>query len=436
MLEAPTAVVPTAKPIPVVWPAWLFFIFVLLPVVLPVAVETFLFGYFLFFPLIVWMNSSRKDHARLLRIISPLLLLTTVGLVGAYHHKMYDVGKDVWYVLNAVLALAVGYVLMLNLRDLDRLFRIFIITATFIALLHLLRFAFNPSLLGMDADQIRRFVGEGYFAPGIALALFLAARKMGVSLFGKHTWFSVLSLCLCALSVAASFSRILLVSLLILLLTIIGWIHFNDRKKVLYILIGTTLAALVAFNLPAPRLLGSHSSLSDKFLHSVQEIRVKDYVSIAEINQNWRGYETARALRTFRQGTPAEYIVGQGFGALVDLGLAMPLGAEKIRFAPVLHNGYMYVLVKTGVAGLLLYLLTLVRVGATGVELSRSDDKRALFAGRLLIALGLIFAVSTFVISGMFNKMDLLSVSLLTGALLGYYALQESVLKEGSHEAL
>ena len=57
---------------------------------------------------------------------------------------------------------------------------------------------------------------------------------------------------------------------------------------------------------------------------------------------------------------PVSFIIGKGFGALVDLKFKAPLSSENIRFIPILHNGYSYILFKTGIIGLFLYLIFLI----------------------------------------------------------------------------
>ena len=99
-----------------------------------------------------------------------------------------------------------------------------------------------------------------------------------------------------------------------------------------------------------------------------------------------------------------QYLFGQGFGTLIDLGLYIPLGDEVIRFAPILHNGYMYLLVKTGVIGVLIYLVFLYKLVRIGTQHSVVTFDEERYTGRIIVGLSCVFFVSTFVVSGLFNK--------------------------------
>lgn len=60
---------------------------------------------------------------------------------------------------------------------------------------------------------------------------------------------------------------------------------------------------------------------------------------------------------------------GEGLGALVDLGLFESLTRDPrdaVRFIPIFHNGYVFVLVKAGLVGIALYLLVLTRLYLMG----------------------------------------------------------------------
>jgi hypothetical protein len=162
------------------------------------------------------------------------------------------------------------------------------------------------------------------------------------------------------------------------------------------------------------------TTFSDKILYSLQELRIADYSERADINRNWRGFESYRALQTFKSGSPARQLFGQGFGTNVDLGFTMTIAGEEFERIPVLHNGYMYLLVKTGVAGLVAYLFYLLLIFRTGAHLSRSHDPEARFCGFMLVTLALIILGCTLVISGMFNKSWVFPAILLLGLLMGY----------------
>jgi hypothetical protein len=70
-----------------------------------------------------------------------------------------------------------------------------------------------------------------------------------------------------------------------------------------------------------------------------------------ELWDHWRGYEAKRALATM-EDKPSSYVFGTGYGSLVNLKFKAPLSTtdkEGLKFISELHNGYPYVLYKTGI---------------------------------------------------------------------------------------
>ena len=62
-------------------------------------------------------------------------------------------------------------------------------------------------------------------------------------------------------------------------------------------------------------------------------------------------------MHSYLTGSFLSIIIGKGFGYLLDIGFIQILADIKIRYIPFLHNGYVYILLKTGFIGLFSYLL-------------------------------------------------------------------------------
>ncbi|WP_259613872.1 hypothetical protein, partial [Latilactobacillus curvatus] len=96
-----------------------------------------------------------------------------------------------------------------------------------------------------------------------------------------------------------------------------------------------------------------------KMMNSMTEISAQsDWNNYAEIVHNWRGYEIYSAKQLLNSFAVIEKVFGAGLGTLIpvlhsDL-VGVPLSEGGII---LLHNGYYTILIKTGIAGLLLYLM-------------------------------------------------------------------------------
>lgn len=416
---------PEKREQPVHWPVVLFFFYVTVASLLNAAVTTVFMLFFMFLVLCYWLPSRGGLPPLLGKLLWPFCALLVVGSLGLLGNPKYDVFKDVWYVGKPMLCMTVGYVLMWNLRDLRRLLRIFLVVGALVSVFHIIRFIQNPELLSLSANDMRNAAGRGYLVAVVGVGVLAAAWRLGYRLFPFGRVVDVSLLLLCLASIGLSMSRVIALSLALLLGAVFGIVTFADRTKVIKVVVAVVVGFTVLMLVPKPQYVGQNATFAEKMLFSLKEMEVQDYYSITDINTRWRGYETARALNTYSSGEYWQYLTGRGFGTSVDLGLFMPMGDEPVRFAPVLHNGYMYVLVKTGVLGVLIYLAFLasvVGVGNSCILVEEGESRELRYTGRLIVGAVCVLAVSTFVVSGPFNKQSLIPVEMLLGALVAHAA--------------
>ncbi|WP_158500560.1 O-antigen ligase family protein [Spirosoma radiotolerans] len=100
----------------------------------------------------------------------------------------------------------------------------------------------------------------------------------------------------------------------------------------------------------------SDNSFVNKFMHSFREIDIKDYKSDEDVNMSYRGFESYKGMATYYNGQFHNLLIGRGLGQTIDLGLFIDLGGSDFKKIPILHNGYVYTLVKMGAFGLLMTL--------------------------------------------------------------------------------
>ena len=76
-----------------------------------------------------------------------------------------------------------------------------------------------------------------------------------------------------------------------------------------------------------------------------------------DFHDNYRSYEN---IRTTEQLSYNEsFLFGEGIGSQVDLKQKVRLGDTDLRQISILHNGYMTVLLKSGIIGLLFLLFSI-----------------------------------------------------------------------------
>ncbi len=118
----------------------------------------------------------------------------------------------------------------------------------------------------------------------------------------------------------------------------------------------TRVAGAVAVGVALYSLVGVPRALSDLVLKSIGEIAIQDVWTQEDLGSRYRAYEAFAAYSTFASLPALQKLVGAGFGLTVDLGVPVLLAGKEYDAVPWIHNGYLYVLVKAGVLGLLSYM--------------------------------------------------------------------------------
>ncbi|VVP60392.1 hypothetical protein PS838_06143 [Pseudomonas fluorescens] len=148
-----------------------------------------------------------------------------------------------------------------------------------------------------------------------------------------------------------------------------------------------------------------------KVFRSLDELKFSNYMTDKDINENWRGYESYRGWTQYLNGELAELIFGQGFGTSINLGLYINLGGSTMNEAPVLHNGYIYLLVKCGFIGVALYIALLIHI-------LKSPARTSNLSGRMISAITIFVIFETFTSSGLLGKSSINYILILFGMLI------------------
>jgi hypothetical protein len=401
------------------WPAFSMGLLVVLSEILPASWLTGMNAYLVGLAIAVAIAGGRVIDYSLVRALAPfgvLLLLGTVSGIGA---DSWDFLRDTWYVGNAALTFATGYVLYCANANLRHGLRAIVVAGSLVAISQIAPFIWDPSLLTLNSTQIRGVLGTGFYVPALGLTVLIAFRGWWSEELGIRPIFAWLAAALMAAAIVLTFSRTIL---LVALVGIVVGLGLLDRRAVMRGMWAAAVGAAALLALGALVEIDSFASqqtFTGKLVRSIEELWVTEHTDFKSINENWRGYETARALRQFASGSPLEWLIGQGFGAMVDLGVAINLGGSRAdrvmiyREIPLLHNGYAYLLVKCGAVGLMAFiafLLLLYRAADTG---DRPDAGGS--ASRLMRAVVVSLFASTWVISGPFNKSDMFGFMLVAG---------------------
>jgi len=232
--------------------------------------------------------------------------------------------------------------------------------------------------------------------------------------------FQKVILILLSISFVFYFSRTMVLGFLVLFLGAMGYLQLTRRGLIylstFFLAFGLFFAYL--FTLDLDRESEGFEGYLYKIKNAPSEIfKTKiDVNNHAELWDHWRGYEAGKALSQLDR-TPGNlgYLIGRGLGAQVDLGFKAPLQEGGIRFVPVIHNGFAYVIFKTGIIGLVVYLFLLLYLY---LFVYKKSNPKTMFFDRLISSLAIYFFFASFIITGLYNQDDVLTICI--GAFLYY----------------
>lgn len=360
----------------------------------------------LFSPLVVLAGFSilivsyGKIKRSYLKLVWPLFGVFVIGIIGAFNHESHDILRDIAFALVPLALIYIGYWLGSDKRMWPLILRVMAFCGLVLAVNHLSTFVTNPELLGENAFDVRQVAGGGGGAlVTFSLVLGLFQKRLGIGhlfpmIFPRFIFIAVL-----LASFVLSYSRTDIVIAIIFLLSLWGVLSRVNLRLILVIVVLSAGFVTIIATVPE----GETGTLRSKLARSVTEVAVSNYEDLTDINTNWRGFETYRALLSFSSSSVAQQILGQGFGALVDIGFDMEFVrvGVQLRYIPILHNGYAYILIKAGMLGVLLYAIFYFKIIRQGMRYSQSPYFEERLLARLLLGCIWSLIIVMFVIGGM-----------------------------------
>jgi hypothetical protein len=332
-----------------------------------------------------------------LQLVWPLVVVFLLGVVGIKDYETRDILRDIAYALTPIALLYIGYWMAGKEEMWPLLLKVMLTCGFVLAINHIAKFIQDPTLLNADLGAVRKEAGVGSGLVLLSLVLGVFQYRLGVGNLFPRFLLRVVALPVLFASFMLSYSRTGFVQALILSLALGGVLSGLRLRSILVLCL--LVSGFVIMIAMTPE--GDQTTFTGKLSRSVTEIAVDDYTTAKDINANWRGFETYRVIDSFLSGNLLQMSIGQGAGALVDLGITMKLGEGEYRYIPIFHNGYAYVLIKTGLLGIACYLYFFMRTISSAMRSSISSNREQLFFPRLLLGCVLCIAASMYVVGGM-----------------------------------
>ncbi|WP_273713296.1 O-antigen polymerase [Leuconostoc mesenteroides] len=252
---------------------------------------------------------------------------------------------------NPVLFLSIGAVLTLVCSKKNFL-KYVIFSGMLVAIFQLYLLARNIS----TADSINSLRMSMLATPDIiplTLILLMYRKNLKIDINKSITKIAFI---ITLVSFVASFSRTLILQLVIYILVFSIDRRFIKRNITVYLTI--MLSAVVAY------FFFINNSFGDAFIEKIVKSSTEvssysDWNQLSTILNNWRGYEVYSAKVQFNMNGMFDKIFGEGLASQIYVGpYAIYVGVNGMSI-PYLHNSYYTLLIKLGYIGLLYYIFFL-----------------------------------------------------------------------------
>ena len=337
------------------------------------------------------------------------LLAITVGFF--YDYSLYFTIRDITYLLKPITGLLLGY--QLFNKHIKNPFQFVVYAGVSIAVYHLILVGYGFIAGAKNVREIREYGGYFNDFEVYTLVILLFSNQFNLQFSKKRNTIFLLIL---AVSSFFYLARTNFIQFIILVIALKGIFVLNKRAiKV----VGTTLILVVAgyaavfYYNPVRNGKGF-----DEFLYKIKMAPAEAFSTKInrddwkQFNDNYRSYENIRTVEQLSYNE--SFLFGEGIGSQVDLKQKVYLGDMELRYISILHNGYMTVLLKTGLLGLGIYLLSIFFFFRKNNETTEALKN----IHYLFIGTGVFLIISNWVFMGFYNLID--TKTLLIGFLFAY----------------
>lgn len=372
----------------------------------------------------LWVLWTTISHQKLI-MSRTLLPLTLIWVIGISSNLISGTGlnanlvRDLGYFVRPIVIIYAGTMLAWETHKLNSgrtlriSLRVVIEYSLLGALTNFVLIIMNlPRILAnFSFNELRSAMGSSdeIIMVGFALLLF-SGRFLQQPLFRKKST-SIFSLIfLINLIISMSRTKIVIFLIAALTFTLFEKSHYFNLKSALrapFVLLGIAIFLWIMYR------IGILNTFINKIINSSVEINSNtDWNIYQNIVHDWRGYENYVGGNQFSEFSFANKLFGMGFGTLIpvqhsDL-VGIPLTNNGII---VLHNGYLTILIKTGVLGLILYLLYFIRL--LYISIKSIDSKRV--ESIIIISCSLVVLINTLTTTGLFKSIFSLGILLVLG---------------------
>ena len=341
-----------------------------------------------------------------------LILLISFIITWQFEYSLYYIIRDITYMLKPILGLIIGYQFYKN--DIKNPFAFLLKAGIAMAIIHLVLVSYGILIEGArNVREIRHYGGFFNDYEVYALVFLFFRKKLGISLSQQKFYIYLFILSFSAIFYLA---RTNFIQFFILTIALRGYLELN-KKNVYYLgaLLAITITSYMLILWYNPKRNGPGM---DEFLFKVKNAPIEAFSTKInrenwkDFHDNYRSYENIRTIQQLEENSSVWF--GEGIGSQVDLKQKVYLGDMELRKISILHNGYMTVLLKSGIIGLIIYIASIFyffkNYQSINIELKNIHQ--------IFIGTGVFLIISNWVFMGFYNPVD--TKSLIIGFLFAY----------------
>jgi hypothetical protein len=381
-------------------------------------IQSFKLNIFLqiFFLISYFILEKSSISIKFFKIILPIILIFFIGFIGVILNlnPINPILKDIFHFIKPIQGILIGYLFFKTINNQKLFIKTIILTGFLSAIIH---FIIIISFVEFSSiNHIRQFTRDN-FLELISISFLIYNRYNNKFDFFYSKKIEIFVFILILTSCILYFSRSMLIVSFLIFLTIKGYtrLNINSLKYIATFIIGTILLYTYLYSVKIERNGKGIEAFLYKIKIAPEEIFQSkiDRENHVDLWDHWRGYEAKRALALMDK-EKSSYIIGMGFGSLVNLKFYAPLTEDNkgLKYISELHNGYIYVFYKLGLIGLIFYLFFLIYL-YNFIYLKKT------FESIFISIIGLFYLYTTLTITGIYNNKDTLIFIL--GALLYFH---------------
>lgn len=372
--------------------------------------------------ILIFLLTIKRFYSK--QIFIYVSLFTLIAFLGSirsffYQHDTYNVIRDISYFIKPIIGLLVGYQCFRTQEN--NFFKTVIYSAFGIAIIHYITIFISALNNPINNIHDLRHYG-GYFSDfeAFALIILMFHQKFELNFSKRKLYFLILFI---GGSLTLYLARTNMIQVFILCCGMLGLFQFSKRKLISFIVL--VLVAGIGYKIIYDMNPARKGDGFEAFLYKIKNAPKEIYDpyvvndNSSRFHDNFRSYETKVTILQVLAREDAGLWLGNGFGSTVNYGSLIGTNdGTLIRHAPILHNGYTTVFLKTGIVGLVLFLISTLYLSFYGIK----TGNYYLDNIKLLInSSGIFLFISSLVFLGFYLKLD--NKSLFIGGLLAYYEL-------------